>query len=167
MNFDWRAYFQGFCDIHGEYVEVNDQLLFPDGWRYSNSNYEGPETPAPTDPNRLAALKRVYWKARKAKVATEARHLELTLQSLKEQQQSRSAPLHQETEDGPQLIDFSAMQERLQWLKEDLLNCMLQEQDDLEPPKEQTAEVSTNGHYHEPNAPLKRKLKRRASPQQQ
>lgn len=130
VELDWPAYFQKFCEKHGEPVPYRGRLLFPDGFMYSATDHAGPEY-FPDD-NELPRLKRAYWVTRLRMVRAEARALTQSIDSYLSAQSSRSVPLQQtvvyrDSEDRTRYetteVDELAMRERLRWLIDDIREC--------------------------------------------
>ena len=137
VEIDWEEYFKEFCKAHGQYpILYNDvDLLFHDGWRYSASNYEGPEYPPPTDKTELNYLLLVYWKRRYQIVKLEYDGLEYSIAQLKEIQRHKDRPLYQrvtyQDDTGKQVttsqrLDLDTLNKRLNWLKLDKDRCSKQ-----------------------------------------
>lgn len=97
IRLDWRAYFYQFLETHGEHVEDEGLLLFSDGWRYSSTEYYGPEYPPPENRKTLRRLQQVYWTKLRDKYRKEHRELELRLESLLSAEAAMSLPLQQRT----------------------------------------------------------------------
>lgn len=133
LTLDWRAYFLEFCHAHGDwYVVHRGVLLFPDGWTYSQTDYQGPEWPPPEDPKKLKALLRFYWLRRRAIIRHEFSVMENRVKGYKELQEWKSLPLQQtltfRDESGKlnrksEPMNLEGMELRLEWLKEDLKTC--------------------------------------------
>jgi hypothetical protein len=137
VELDWERYFKEFCERHGRYPVVYgdaELLLFPDGWMYSSVSYEGPEYPPPTDKQELYELQLYYWKRRYRIVKQEHDTLIITIRNLEDIKRSHSIPVYQQTytrgEDGKvevrsNELDLSVLNNRLQWLKKDMMNCKM------------------------------------------
>lgn len=136
---DWRAYFEAFKAAHGEPLELNGRLLFPDGWTYSKTDYAGPEWPPPSDPLILNFLQRAYWTRYLEVAEAQVKYLTREYEGLREQQAQRRLPLMQSiivTSDGPdgkarqvssvQELDLGMLQARISGLKEDVANALQQ-----------------------------------------
>lgn len=138
IELDWVGYFKAFSEAHGGNPLVHGgRLLFPDGWRYSASDYAGPEWAPPDDPEAHRALLRAYWGRRKGVVNSEARQLRGDLDHLRGLQSVRKVPLQAlryvkvtdpetgtsgyKAVSGP--LDLTAMEGRLAWLQDDLTEC--------------------------------------------
>lgn len=136
VELDWEQYFHDFCEAHGKYPVVhNDDLLFPDGWRYSAYNHEGPEHAPPTNKNELDTLLTFYWERRYKIIRNEARDLEHFIEQLKVIQRAKDRPLLQrvtyKNDDGQyvmnaQPVNYKLLNQRLDWLKRDMLECQKQ-----------------------------------------
>lgn len=93
---DWREYYYKFSAVHGGFpVIYNNLQLFRTGWRYSATDYAGPEWPAPTDAAGLLRLKRIYWRLHRQQIEREYRFYTEHRNMLKDWQQTKSAPLQQ------------------------------------------------------------------------
>lgn len=125
---DWQEYWRRFKEAHGEPVEVNGRLVFPDGWSYARDDYAGPEFPPP-ESDDLTRLLIGYWLTRLRIVANEAAWLEDLCQQLRQLRAARSMPLPQRVrgEDGRVAhapLDPDAIEEgRLAWLRDDVRLC--------------------------------------------
>lgn len=138
-NIDWKQYFDDFCEAHGKYpivhtdpVTENRVLLFPDGYRYSCDNYEGPEYPPPLDKNKLRQLKRMYWMRRRIIVSSQYRDLDQLIRHTEALIKSRSVPIKISKmilgDEGKydkitDVINIEDMKRRLNWLMEDTIEC--------------------------------------------
>lgn len=97
ITLDWRAYFLDFMRVHGgDPVENEGLLLFQDGYRYSNSDYQGPEYRPPDDPRELFRLQRVYWTRRARMLRDEINRVMRILENYQGMQQTLSARLHEQ-----------------------------------------------------------------------
>lgn len=137
IKLDWKAYFERFCEEHGEPVEHDGRLLFPDGWTYSATDYQGPERPPPDDPAEVSRLLRSYWSVRRDEVKKQLLALDVQLTDLDDLQRHKSLPLQRKTEEmdyggevpkvlfGSEEVSMTLgiMRERLAWLKEELALC--------------------------------------------
>jgi hypothetical protein len=141
VRLDDRGYFLEFCEAHGRYpIHHLNNLLFPDGWTYSSTDYGGPEWPPPEDPREQRGLRKVYWSRRREIVTAERDSLFHQLEGLKELATKKSVPLQQvgrvksdgvghdgrpvstwTTVRGP--VDFGTLEGRLKWLQEDVAEC--------------------------------------------
>lgn len=90
---DWRAYYEKFCAIHGDPLDHEGWLLFADGWRYSPTDYAGPEIPPPEDPAELLRLRIAYWETRRSLLMPYLERAQSHVDYLHDQRVSRSAPL--------------------------------------------------------------------------
>lgn len=101
VKLDWRAYYQRFCEEHGDPVEWKGRLLFADGWGYSNMDYAGPEYPPPEIPDRpgeidqekLKGLQVTYWKVRYKLISRRLAVVRGRLQALTNLSSQKSLPL--------------------------------------------------------------------------
>jgi hypothetical protein len=93
LNIDWKAYFDDFCAVHGDPVEVGGRALFPDGWAYGIQSYQGPEWMPPDDPEALRQLQISYWDARYKYQYGNHAALKNFLLNLMELQQRKTLPL--------------------------------------------------------------------------
>lgn len=129
IDLDWKAYFIEFCRVHGEPVVYQGRLLFRDGWSYSRTDYQGPEWAPSLDHRELDTMVCQYWVIRKGMVERsldEAVGKLLRMQNLKS---IKSIPLQQvvKTEEGKgyRPLDLSGLETRIQWLREDLAECIV------------------------------------------
>lgn len=95
VRLDWREYFLRFCQVHGEPITIGSRLLFPDGWQYASTQYQGPEFAPPDDPDQLRELQLTYWRNRRTILAREYQRIKDVIDNLKTSQNSRSVPLQQ------------------------------------------------------------------------
>jgi len=140
---DWKAYFAKFVQLHGKPVLWGGTHLFPDGARYSSSDYSGPEWRPPTEPDKLKSLQLAYWRRRQEIVQQELTFKKRRLADLQEERATRLAPLQQtrtEIEPGhngskPTVkresmdLDLDGLEQRITWLEEDLVQCKQQLQE--------------------------------------
>lgn len=135
LRLDWRAYFRGFCEEHGSPIEHGGKLLFPDGWQYSSSDYQGPEWQPPTDPKELRRLGLAYWSKRRAILRAEARIARTEMESVVALQKVRcGAPLkvkvmRTDDETGERRweadrINLGDMRQRVEMLEADEAECV-------------------------------------------
>lgn len=97
ITLDWRAYFLDFMRVHGsDPVENEGHLLFKDGYRYSTTDYQGPEYRPPDDPRELFRLQRLYWGKRAKMLRNEVSRLVHILENYTGMQQGLSARLHEQ-----------------------------------------------------------------------
>ena len=131
---DWKAYYRSFCEAHGSFPMVDgNKLLFPDGWAYSSTSYEGPEWPPPEDGAERAALIRDYWRLRQEQTKEELLALEEHLRQMEIAQSSRSCPImfkvvRRDPETGKrekvtQALDLDALRAQRDAIREDLELC--------------------------------------------
>ncbi len=128
---DWRAYFIAFCEQHGEPIESGGRLLFPDGWTYSSSNYEGPEFPPPTNNGELDVLILEYWTIRQSTLTKAMRKMLHEKEVLERMQSEHSLPLQQivmvEDEDrkrrSSKPLNLEGLTLQMQWVADDLIEC--------------------------------------------
>src|SRR5690606_25983157 len=132
IEIDWLAYWEHFKALHGEHVEYEGKLLFPDGWRYSNVDPSGPEYPPENEEARQYWIK-TYWQQRLEYCRKEYNELSDLYARLKQLAAVRSAPLYQReyrpTEDGFWVsetadsvpLDLEMLEGRMRWLKQDIL----------------------------------------------
>lgn len=133
IKLDWRAYFDGFCELHGKPVDCRGRLLFQDGWTYSRTDHSGPEWPPPTDPKELAEFQRDYWSIRLAKAELEYTDARRIYENLEGMASKRSAPLKcgtryfdEETNRyrrGVTDVSLSSFQDEVLMLKEEVEEC--------------------------------------------
>ena len=133
IRLNWRAYFETFCQEHGDDpVVVDNRLLFRDGWMYSAHDFQGPEYRPPKDTKELERMQLQYWNARIIIVEDELKELRRMRDGLNGFQTSKSVPLQQSVtftdDDGKrgtivQDIDMGLFQERIMWLVEDRKEC--------------------------------------------
>lgn len=93
VKLDWRAYYQRFCEEHGDPVEWKGRLLFEDGWGYSNVDYAGPEYSPPEDLETLKGLRVTYWKVRAKLISRRLVIVKGRLQALENLSSQKSLPL--------------------------------------------------------------------------
>lgn len=93
VRLDWKAYYLRFCEIHGDPVPYKNQLLFQDGWQYSNMDYAGPEYPPPEDVKELRVLALAYWKVRAKLIYRKLAQVKAKLVSVTNLQSQKSLPL--------------------------------------------------------------------------
>jgi len=97
ITLDWRAYFLDFMRVHGgDPVENEGLLLFQDGYRYSTSDYQGPEYRPPDEPHELYRLQVIYWAKRARMLRNEIARLIRVLENYHGMQQGLSARLHEQ-----------------------------------------------------------------------
>lgn len=130
ITFDWRQYFQDFCQAHGEPIDYKGRFLFPDGWTYS-TDYRGPEWAPPTDPKALRFLQFVYWNRRRRIVEEELKERKELLFAIEEQQRRRSGQVQLTTftrdESGKTTrvpVDGFIIGHRIELLESDLADCL-------------------------------------------
>lgn len=133
IEIDWEQYFKDFCEAHGKYpVVYSGVLLFPDGYRYSISDYQGPEYAPPSDKKELKTLQLIYWNRRLSIVDKEHKELDTYIRSVEDLQRRKSVPLKQrqvfKNEDDQivsksNVIDLTYIRKRLQWLAKDVDEC--------------------------------------------
>lgn len=135
IRFDWKAYFNSFCDMHGLFpMEWKGRLLFPDGWTYSISSESGPEYPPPSTELALLELKRQYWILRKQITASELKFRQQALVDVKHAMETHTATLfHTWTtfnselktkETHSEAIDIAAMERGVFEIQKDLDECI-------------------------------------------
>ena len=129
---DWRAYFRRFCELHGEPMEHEGRLLFPDAWTYSLTDHAGPEWEPPADPARVKAMRLAYQRLRLARIEGELEELGNASESLKAMTMSRSAPVMvrrigprgaKRSEGAAEEANLDAVQARMDWLREQTVTC--------------------------------------------
>lgn len=131
VELDFKAYFIEFCKVHGEPVEYKNRLLFPDGWGYSLTEYEGPEFHPPLDNRELDLLVLNYWLLRRSTLNTMLLKLEHELKLLTDTQASHSLPLQQvvRVQDDQRIrkhyrpLSTNALEQKLAWVRTDLIEC--------------------------------------------
>lgn len=147
IAFDWEAYYLNFKSMHGgDPVGYNEhQTLFPDGWRYSSTNYAGPEYPPENDEERISLMQE-YWRIRRKVCEEELKRISYIIRNLNEFQQSRTYVqkdgtilqhplfrlLRYESEDiagnielvqRTEQLDLTDLQLRAKWLSSDIRSC--------------------------------------------
>jgi len=95
IRLDWKRYFHSFMEKHGEPIKYAGRLLFPDGWGYSATSYQGPEYPPPEDAGELGLLQLQYWIVMADRLWQEKKSLDNRIRALEQWQQTRSMPLQQ------------------------------------------------------------------------
>jgi len=91
---DWKAYFAEFERAHGgSPVLYAKTFLYRDGYRYSCTDYAGPEYRPPDNPVLVRKLCETYWRIRAKRVTAELNMTRSLLDNLREQQAQRSVPL--------------------------------------------------------------------------
>lgn len=136
VTLDWETYFKEFCSAHGKYPVVygkeDEFLLFPDGWMYSATSYEGPEFQPPKDIGELLQLQLYYWGRRYRIIKREYNDLKNDLVNLESVAREKSLPLYQlneyqnsegKTVTESRKLDLTIMQRRIEWLDKDSKNC--------------------------------------------
>lgn len=93
VQLDWQAYFYAFQEKHGEAVQVNNRLLYADGYQYSAHDYAGPEWQPPSDLEQLRKLRVTYWQRRRSIVYNTLVNLRSEAEQLRLAQLGRSVPL--------------------------------------------------------------------------
>lgn len=128
---DWDAYWEHFKAIHGEHIEYEGKLLFPDGWRYSSTDPSGPEYPPEDEKARRRWIK-VYWKQRLSYCVKEQKELSAQYVGLQKLAEVRSAPIFQREyslDDNGDLVseavplDLEMYRGRMEWLIQDMQRC--------------------------------------------
>jgi hypothetical protein len=129
---DWKAYFLEFCRVHGEPVLHAGRLIFRDGWSYSSTDFEGPESSPPADTRELDAIVVRYWVMRKEQLDRLLAETQLLLQHYRDKVQSKSLPLRQVvlTEDdagnkrrGHVPLNLRGLEQKEKWLITDIQEC--------------------------------------------
>jgi hypothetical protein len=125
---DHAATFRAFCQEHGEPEddEATGQLLFADGWRWSNNlTYRARPLPPPTDPEELRQLKIRYWTLRKQSALAIQAELLALQQELRRLQGDSSLPLmiREEGRRRAKPVPFEEYEARLGELTEALTEC--------------------------------------------
>ena len=134
---DYQATFKAFCEQHGNNPIVHrGVLLFADGYRYSRTDYRGPEFPPPDNPAERTELLRTYWTERQRIVTHRVRLLQERRETMLRDIRARSAPFvgiirymardeagnrKLVVERGP--LDPSIFDGELAWLAADLAEC--------------------------------------------
>lgn len=132
--FDWRAYFEDFDSMHGgEPVEFDGKLLYSDGWRYSKSDYAGPEYEPPSDPEKKKRLILAYYRIRLGMVKGEYKYLLKRLDALIDFQDHKSLPIQQKSsywnpDVGKRVsdthpLDLKFVESRIDWCRRDIRDC--------------------------------------------
>lgn len=94
LRLDWKAYFDAFCEKHGDPVEWGGRVLFPDGWTYSITSYQGPEYMPPEDPKALLRLQAEYWRVRYERIREVYHTVRELIERLKKAQAFRDGRLY-------------------------------------------------------------------------
>lgn len=134
IEIDWEQYFQDFCEKHGKYpIMYKGTYLFPDGWRYSSTDFAGPEWQPPMDEKELAELKLYYYNRRYNIIEQELAATQITLENITNLQRVKDVPLKQrilvhDEESGlvrseVRTIDTLMIEKRIKWLVEDKNEC--------------------------------------------
>lgn len=129
VELDWYAYWERFKELHGEPVQVDNRVLFPDGWQYSATNFAGPEYPPPENKVYLWQLQRAYWRRRLALVQAEYKRLDRDLRDLRDLRDAKDAPLQRRMFDRDvgrtevADLDLEPMEARLKELALDVNQC--------------------------------------------
>jgi hypothetical protein len=130
IELDWKAYWEHFKAVHGEHVEYEGKLLFPDGWRYSATDYSGPEYPPDGEQERQRWIV-IYWQTRLSYCRQELVYVNDLYVRMKQLAAARSAPLFQFgevkigddgllTQEESVPLDLESLEGRIGWLKEDI-----------------------------------------------
>ncbi len=131
VQLDFKAYFLEFCKVHGEPVEYTGRLLYPDGWGYSLTEYEGPEFHPPLDNRELDILILNYWLIRRSNLHTLLLKCEHELKQLVDMQASHSLPLQQivRIQEGDRTrkhykpLTTNTLEQKIDWIRLDLVEC--------------------------------------------
>lgn len=134
VKLNWRAYYREFEALHGGApIKFEGRLLFRDGWRYSSTDYAGPEEPPPTEPWELKRLRLAYWRAHRSALVNQANEMRRQLNLLISLQENKSAPLQlsntyvdMETNQRttkPAPVDFPILREQLTFVEQDIAMC--------------------------------------------
>lgn len=140
IQLDWDAYWKRFQEAHGgDPVLFEGRMLFRDAWTYSATDPMGPEWMPPKQMDRTIYLMKCYWKIRKAFIENETRALKYQIDGLKALSRGRTIPLQQvvNVKNGEQAtlksiftsiptkdLDLLPLQSRLDFMKENLLECI-------------------------------------------
>src|SRR5437899_1081050 len=106
---DWKRWYLRFSEIHGgNPLQWRGRSLFPDGWRYSNSDYSGPEL-APRYEAEARELQLVYFRLRLNAVEIECADIRRQLSTIDdddlEQAEARLAWLEQDAAESQRRLD--------------------------------------------------------------
>lgn len=133
IQLDWRGYFLEFSRLHGgDPVPFKGRLLWRDGWRYSATDYRGPEIPPPSNDYDCRRLIQMYWRVRLTLINRQRRDLAEQLVGLEETASSRSAPLQAwrlgRDDAGKRSVlrgelELQAVRDRLEFLRSDAIQC--------------------------------------------
>lgn len=137
---DWREVWEEFKRQHGGTpLLFKGKLIFGDGWSHSATDYKGPEWPPPEDTHQLRRILLWYWGRRKTIVSHEIHILESQLGNLKDLAERRPSlawlkayrrNFESAGPDAKQWVPQSGyeymkwLEERIQWLQEDLKQCL-------------------------------------------
>jgi hypothetical protein len=164
---DWRATYRRFSELHGgNPLEWKGWLLFPDGWRWSATSYQGPEA-APENELEAKKLTTIYYRMRLVSVRREWRDLRVVLGQLEQSMRSMSdhdgvSPLQMRivgekvgrNKWGDEItlrvpascdLDLDRLRGRVQWLADDAALCerAINELSDANLPDERANNVTT------------------------
>jgi len=115
VKLDWKNYYFKFSEQHGGNPVVYKEVqLFCDGWRYSLTDYAGPEYPPPEDKKELRKLQLVYWYTRWNRAKNELNFVEQKAVMLRNLQSTKDGQLQHivtsEDENGKKLresVDYN------------------------------------------------------------
>jgi len=125
---DHEATFAAFCQEHGEPEddELNGQLLFADGFRWSsNRSYRAKPIPPPSDPEELRTIQVRYWTLRRAAAVAIQAELTALYEELRRLQGDAPLPLmiREEGRRRAKPVDFDGYRARIDELTEALTEC--------------------------------------------
>lgn len=128
---DFRGYFITFCEKHGEPVHYKGRLLFPDGWTYSSTQYEGPEFPPPSDVGELDNLVEKYWRLRQSTLKKMLDKIRHERKQIQDAQATRDVPLQRmvtREHDGKRMrmyepVNLKMLDQKIEWIENDLIEC--------------------------------------------
>lgn len=95
IEFDWKRYFEDFCAEHGDPIEIDGRLWFPDGWSYASRDHRGPEYRPPTDGALLLKYQKLYWQTKLNKMKERHDRLQTAIILAEEATRIRSAPIYE------------------------------------------------------------------------
>jgi hypothetical protein len=133
IRLNWKEYFKAFCEQHGGCpVKHRGVLLFRDGWRYSATDYAGPETPPPVDLEKRAELHRAYWSLRLKELESLSVQSHRQISMVRNLASSKSAALQHtisyREEEGKRVVKSVALnveilEQKLSFLEQDIEEC--------------------------------------------
>ena len=92
---DWDTYRTEFSRAHGDSpVQIDQWLVWEDGWRCDAYDPGGTEQPPPDDPVQLTRLKTAYYEKRREWVQAHFNNFRSRIEAIKSIQAHKSLPLH-------------------------------------------------------------------------